>query len=1356
MNSRLKTTLVALFFIVGIFNLYAQQVQYFEKILTGEGEANLSVRKVIQDHSGFLWLATFSGLYRYEGDDFIIPHTFGNNEEINSDVTSVLCDNNNNLWIGTNQGLSKYDLEKDKLITYHPDAKDSASIHSDKIRSLAMDSKGRIWIGTSDAGLIVYDPENEKFTDVVVKSTDNQSPVYIKTIFIDSNGVVWLGTLGTGLFSFIPSEVEATSVMHFHSNDTGSFISNNYVYCIYEDTDGTLVAGTRNGLNRFEKNLRTFLTVRSPGPEKGDMINYFRSIVRDASGKLWIGTFSGVILCDSFSDLETGNYQLLKHYQNVPYSISHDQILDIYKDNSGVIWIGTENGLNKFSPYQNQFQPLHGDEIDNLSEQTATDFCNYMDGVLILTLSDGLLLKNKKGITKIFEDYLTVYNNEKLYSLFVDAENNIWIGTFRGLLIKINLSTKTISAFNHSNNNVPIYSISESRNGVLLIGTGGEGMKYFNKRTEKFSTENSLSGVNINHILEDSKGNLWVATQQGIFKNSYETSSFEYYLPDNPDSLVNPNIFNEVAESAEGTIYVGGRNGLYEYNQSSNKFFRKNFDVPFRFWLTNLQYDSKQNLWLNLNFNRIGIISKETGILRVFNINNGIRSIAHNRRGFFIDKNDELYLSGFDRIFSINTSGIITNLYSPTPVLTRLIINNNEVRPGTELNRQVILENDIRFQEKIILNHQNKDFTIYFTSTSYMIPRDNKYRYILHGYDREWQTGNERKANYINLNPGYYEFEVYSANNDGIWSDSPARLSVRIRPAPFLSWWAFCIYFIILVVSVIEIRRIILARIRLKHELIVERVKRDKEEKFNQERLRFYTNVSHELRTPLTLIMAPIKLLIDGEKSDSVTSRLHNLILNNAQRLLSLTNQLLDFRKSLFEGMKLKATYSNISEIIKSNISAFEYMTREKNITLNYDEEEELTGWVDQEKFDMILFNLLSNAVKYTPDNGFINVHLKVKKDSTGLSASHAEISVANSGKGIPRQLHHKVFERFYQIGDEHPNAANGTGIGLSLVKNLVELHHGKIMLESDPGKLTTFTVLLPVEKEAYNDIEIFDFKRDADRRTKELMANLKRKKVRGETGRKKSVQQKILIVEDNIELSNFLSDFLSEEYFVSVAANGIEGIENSKTGNPDLVISDVMMDKMDGFQFCSMLKNDPEISHIPVILMTALASVENKMTGYKTGADDYITKPFEPELLKIRIKNILENIEKERKRFRNELNFSAIELTRSKIDEDFINKVTELLEGNLEKTDFDIDSVCRNLAVSSSQLYRKIKSITGLSPNEYIRNYRLKKAAILLKETNLNVSEIAYKVGFNDALYFSKCFKKMFGTSPTSYFSRT
>lgn len=1333
-------------------NVFAQQ-QYFDKIHTREGEAHLSVRQVMQDNNGVLWLATFSGLYCYNGGDYIFEHRFRHQQQINADVTAVVQDETNNIWIGTNDGLAKYNPESEELVIYRNQEGAADAIGSNKIRSLAVDEDGRIWVGTFDQGLYLYLPESDGFRAVRFDEKASTPPVYIRKIFAGDGDRIWLGTWNNGAYCFTYKNEKVDSVLNFREESAERSLSNNFVYEITKDTDGTMVIGTRGGLNVFNSESKRFEDVSSARFQAGDMTNFIRSIMRDNSGKLWIGTWGGLILCDSFSDIKTGEFQLLKHKRSVVSSISHSQVMDVFQDKSGVVWVATENGLNSYDPYFNQFQPLSGAAMDDLSEQTATDFFPYKNSLLFLTLADGIIEKKNGFLQPFASSLLRPYQNEKFYSLFVDSENNIWLGSFNGVLLKLNVANGTVLAYKHSEQNTPIYAICELRKNVLAIGTFGEGLKYFNVRTGRFSDNTGISGdVQINDMLIDSEKRLWIVTQFGIFKKDELDTSFEYFLPEN-NEVLHPNVFLSVAESKSGTIFIGGRNGLYEYQELEQSFVKNNFDTELQLWVTNLQFDSENRLWMNLNFNKIAQWNPKTSELLSFNVNNGIRSSSYNRRGFYIDKNDQIYLSGFDQVYMFDATQTVSNTYAPPPVFTNLVINNTDVHTDTELNDEFVLDKNIAYQKRLVLSHRNKDFSLSFSSSSYLNTRENKYKYRLQGIDREWHIGNERSVGYTNLRPGNYTFEVYSANNDGLWSAVPARLQIKIKPAPLLSTAAIMAYIFILAVAFYFSRRLILTRMKLRRALLVEKVKRDKEEKFHEERLRFYTNISHELRTPLTLIMGPAKELLSGDVPNSESSRLHQLIFKNSQRLLSLVNQLLDFRKSLHQGMTLKVTPCNLVRVVESNMEAFAYMANEKHIQVDFESNEPtLQGWFDVEKLDIILFNILSNAFKYTPDYGFVKLGIIKSEGNKIIPAEHVKLTISNTGKGIPKHLQEKVFERFFQVTNDSGSGNSGTGIGLALVKNVVELHHGKITVQSEPGESTTFSVYLPMHKQYYSEEEVFDFARDADRRTRELFNKKLEQKSDSVFEKKNSRSKTLLIVEDNAELRAYLQSFLSESYTVYAADNGQQGLECCKKHNPDLVISDIMMDTMDGIQFCKTLKSTPEISHIPVILMTALASVENKLQGYKVGADDYITKPFEPELLQIRIENTLEHINKAKKEFGKNPETAFGDLTVSKIDEDFLNQVIDLIDKNLDNGAFDIESFAKNLGVSTSQLYRKIKGISGVSPNEFIRTYRLRQAAKMIVDTRLSMSEVAYKVGFNDSLYFSKCFKKQFGVSPSKY----
>ena len=1333
--------------------LTAQQYQ-FEHIISEEGDANLSVRDIIQDENGIIWLATSNGLYKYQGDEFITKNKIHSSKELNKPLTALSQDKNHNIWIGSSSGLTKYNLANTEIKTYTKDTI-PGSLTSTQIRSLEVDKEGRLWIGTSNEGLILFQPEKGVFSKISFEKLNVSTPDYVKTIFIDSFGKIWLGSLNDGIYCFTYSSGTVNSVKNYRTDNFGE-LSNDNIYGFFEDPNGVLAVCTQDGLNIKAPGSETFEDISSKYFPLGYSTNYFREIMRDKNGKLWILTWGGLILTDSFSSLESGSYTLLKHSRNNPSSISHDQMLSILEDKSGIIWIGTESGLNQYSPYKNQFLPFHGEIVDKMSKQSITDYAFYEDGILMLSLSDGILYLHDGKIEKFCEELLLAekLRNDKMFSLLVASDNSIWIGTYNGQLIKIDKNCQTISIFKNASENNPINKLIELDGQNILVGSERNGLLYFNRQKLKFSFDEVLGGdYSIRDLYIDKNKKLWVATHNGVFFRNTSSKGYNFYIPNAQSEMPFVNSFNSIAESDDNKIFVGGRSGLYEYIPTESEFEKKEFNNITEIWITDMLFDSRNELWLNLNFNKVAKWDMQNDVLELFDVNNGVRSITHNHRGFFIDDEDILHVSGFEGFYAFDISKPIENEYSPHPVFTGLFINNTKVKPGKEINGQIVLKKNLNYQDQLVLNHKNKEFSISFTSTSYLNQKRNEYKYKLHGYNQDWIIGNDNSITFENIRPGKYTFEVFSANNDGYWSQVSSKLAIRIKPSPFLSIWAILGYLVVIIAITFQSIKMVKARILLRRQLLVEKVKREKEEKFHKERLKFYTNISHELRTPLTLIIGPIKQIMANEIKTDKNAGLNKLILNNSQRMLTLVNQLLDFRKSLHQGMKLKTSYSDPVEIVESNIQSFNYIAREKSISVIFNKDINIPkGWIDKEKLDIILFNILSNAFKYTPNGGFITVNLRTSKNE--LYGCCIEMSVLNTGKGIPKHLQEKVFERFYQVDDNSGSVNNGSGIGLAFVKNLVELHRGKITLESEPGKTTQFSVIIPIEKNAYTEDEIFDFAVDADRRTLELHHQSNTNISNNKDSSNSKNASKILIVEDNNELRNFIIEFLSDEFQMVEADNATKGLELCVGEMPDLVVSDVMMEGLNGWTLCKKLKSDPEISHIPVILMTALASQENKKTGYKVGADDFITKPFEPELLKIRIRNILENRAKIKENYLKNKITSVKELTISRPDEEFMDKMIGILEKNLDNPDFDVDSFCKEMSVSASKLYLKIKGISGLSPVEFITTYRLKKAAQLIKESDLSISEIAYKLGFNDPRYFSKRFKKQFGTTPSEFSS--
>jgi len=676
-------------------------------------------------------------------------------------------------------------------------------------------------------------------------------------------------------------------------------------------------------------------------------------------------------------------------------------------------------------------------------------------------------------------------------------------------------------------------------------------------------------------------------------------------------------------------------------------------------------------------------------------------------------------------------------------MITEFKIQNEEIEPGVEINGQIPLIKDINDIKDITLEYKNRNFSLQFSAPSYVKEKLNRFEYMLEGFDEDWisTTSNSRTVQYTNLFPGDYTFKIKSSNSDGFWSDVNAYY-ITIKPPFWLTYQALFLFLALLILIIYFIRKEMKNRLRLKQELVTEKVNRERDIKLNNEKLRFFTNISHELRTPLTLILGPAKQLLEesnNNSSDYQKSRF-NLIHQNASRLLNLVNQVLDFRKAQTGELKLKVSKTDILLFTTNTFDSFKEFAFNKQIDLNIiSEVENLFGWIDRDKFDKILYNLLSNAIKFTNKYGHVDLFVKLKENDKNTLV----IEVSDDGIGIPLKSQEKIFTRFYQATNSKENNT-GSGIGLSLVKSLVELHKGTIVVISKPNEGSTFTVEIPIDRESYTKKEVFEFISNKEVDEPEIFVPAKRKTTNTE------IKDKVLVIEDNIELRKYLIDYLSAYYKVYEAENGKEGLQLCRKIKPMLCVADVMMPVMDGLEFCNELKNDEFISHIPVILLTALSENEDKVKGYDVGADSYLVKPFDPSLLKSVIVNTIKTRLELKAKFSNEMESEVGLLTHSPIDKELMDQVTNIIEEHIDDVDLTTNYLCQELGMSSSKLYRKIKELTDLAPNEFIRTIRLKKSAQLLKTKKYNVSEVTDLIGFNDPLYFSRCFKKQFGFPPS------
>ncbi len=1334
-----------LFFCLITFYSHSQNIK-FTHYNDNNGLSHNSVRHIVQDKKGFLWLGTFSGLNRFDGYQFknYMSTSASANKLYNDDITALeLDEKSNNLWIGTRKGLTLFKLDTQVFTTFFSKKDDPNSLPEEEIRSVYVDKFKRVWVGTKTKGLYMFFLKENRFEKIPIKGFD-----YVKEIFEDKKGNIWIGSYEKRSVAKITMDTKGAIV---RINDFTLFVPNSnaknpYVNFIYEDAKSDIFVGTRQGLYKLDKKNNRFVNLYIENKEiRGSLGPYFLSVARAPDGKYWVGTLGGLLVCKQLEDIQKGDYKWYYSVLSEDTSIVDNLVSALYFDASGVLWIGTEDGLDKYDPYENQFT-LNKDISRFIGNQAPRirGFAKTHDGkVIVVTSHNGLFISNAKG-------FMPLYNNDKdIASIYSDDGKTFYCGLWNGNLMVYNYATNSSKEISLGFESSAVFAFCRIDPQTMMVGSFGEGAVVLNTKTMEVQVSKGklLPGFQINAIEKDNNSNIWFATETGVVRYNITSGKLKTYksLSKKENGIPYDDNVSDVMIDKKGMVWASTRYGLCLYEPSKNKFKSiSHFKELSGKWITDILSDTNGDLWLNINNNSIAWLKANLKDINIYHVNSGNRLDVFSSSGFFNFDSSKIYLGGKNGIIYFSPHTMKKNNWSPMPIITEFQIQNEEVFPGMEINGQVPLVKDLNYDRKIELNYKNRNFSLQFSEPSFANEKLNKFQYMLEGFDKNWinTNSNSRSVQYTNLYPGNYVFKIISSNSDGHWS-KVASYEIKILPPFWLTPTAFLLIFLVLSAIFYFIRREIKNRIRLKQELLTEKVNREQDIKLNNEKLRFFTNISHELRTPLTLILGPAKQLLDESSinaTDYEKSR-YNLIYQNASRLLNLVNQVLDFRKAQSGELKLKVSKTDIVAYSKNIFDSFKEMAYNKNITLNFiSENEAITGWIDNDKYDKILYNLLSNALKFTNKYGNVDLSIRLKEGEEEILM----IEVSDDGIGIPLKSQEKIFKRFYQASNSKLNNT-GSGIGLSLVKSLVELHKGFIKVESAPGKGSTFRVEIPVDRSFYDAKEVFEYALKNDNQSL-LVPEKTSKKIIQNT----ELKQKILVIEDNTELRKYLIDYLSDYYKVYDAENGEEGLKICKQIKPILCVADVMMPVMDGLKFCTELKKDEFISHIPVVLLTALSENEDKVKGYEIGADAYLVKPFEPSLLKTVIENIIKSRAELKAKFSGEVESKVSLLTHSPIDEEFMAKVTNLINDNLSDLDLSTEFLCDKLGVSYSKLYKKIKELTDLAPNEFIRTIRLKKSAEFLKSKKYNVSEVTNLVGFNDPLYFSRCFKKQFGFPPS------
>ena len=1372
MLQRLRKGLV----LTGIFLLlqtvvFAQEKDFaFRHLSISDGLSQSSVIAITQDQKGFLWFGTRDGLNKYDGHEFTVyKHSQKDTLSIsNNDILEIITDSKGNLWVGTFNGLNRYDYRRDRFISYFNKNGDSTSLSDNSIWAICEASNGDIWVGTAQ-GLNRLNRQTGEFERFYHDPQDasSLSHNYVLDLYEDREGFVWVAT-AKGLNRVNTSNTGQVSFSRFLDQEGNGPLYDHFFQSIAEDQEGNLWLGTKHGgLAKFNKNNEHIQVYRHlPGQASSLSSNDVRSLTFNEEGRLWVGTYAGLNLLDP----KTGKVRRLLSQRENPHSLPKNSVKSIYQDAHGSLWVGTYyGGVSMLDPQNSNFKNY---KYTSSSEGLSFDVVSALvegpdDKVYIGTEGGGVnVLDSKTGSFSLLAGAELSSHNIK--SLYLEGAEKLWIGTFNAGLNILDLKSGRVNVYQvdkaipHSISDNNVYAIARMNDSLFWVGTHGGGLNLFNKNTGRFKhiqekPSNQLSSNLIRNLEVDAKGNLWVGTQYGLSFLSAENIQkrnfvFKRYFYD--ESQQTGEDILTIFEDSQSRIWVGTNEaGLHLFNPQADAF------VPFNLSALSslnsqvvhgIREDANHHLWISSNQGLVRFNPADSSI-RKFDESNGLISNEFNNGSCLRTADGQMFFGSFKGLTCFHPDSLTVNRFTPPVVLTDFKLAGQSAKAG---RGEQVLKANIADTRELKLEYDQAIFAIDFAMPNYINPSNNQYAYRLKGLEENWNISRNNRATYTIQKPGTYVFEVKGANSDGFWNEQPTLLTIQVAPAPWKTWWAFLIYGLVIAVALYLLVQVLLSRSQLKHELELEHLSRERQNSLNQMKLQFFTNVSHEFRTPLTLILGPLEEIIANYRGSNTLFKQLLPIQKNANRMLRLIDQLMDFRKYENNHLQLKAAEGNIVNFVKEIYLSFsQYASLHKLDYRFHSECEEIMVWYDRDKMERVIFNLISNAFKYTPDGGKIEVVVRP------LSGK-AEIAVIDSGVGMAPEHMEKIFERFYEV-DQYENVfttkyKRGTGIGLALAKGITDLHSGEIKVESTLNKGSTFTVqLLQGNQHLRDDQMIRNFKGSDDVTHYEISAYLPEAEEVEVSAEALKNASTILVVEDNEDVRQYLKNIFCKEYKVLEASNGREGLEIALDQEPELIVSDVMMPEMDGIEFCSSIKKNIKTSHIPFILLTARTSLVFKHEGLETGADDYINKPFNVKELQIKVRNLIASRKIVREKFSSESIVKPSDIAVTSLDEELLEKALQIVEENISNELFDVATFCEELGVSRTMLFTKIKAWTNLTPNEFLRVMRMKRAAQLLEQNKLTIAQVGYKVGFKNPKYFSKCFQRHFNETPTAYAKR-
>lgn len=1350
MLTRKFLTIVLLFW-VSIFWINAQDYK-FRTLSPDGGFYYDGVLSIEQDNNGFIWVVMENELYRFDGYQY---KRYGNLfREIDPSARWIFMNiaiGQDLILVNTNNGLYKYNIISDSFERIY-----------DNVSVIKFDKKNNLWIRNDGTWHIL----NIQDGTIETPLYDGSPISYMGPAFCTYNDDLYLFTNHSRIYRFNYNKREF-----------------NLCFKTPEEHGNILAAKAYKGklwmyvqkYGLYKIDLSTFNLEGQFDFYNGDNNASVRAFYLDKYGDIWFGTMNGIHILNP----ESKEWKHFSHSKVDPFSLPNNSIWTIGEDKQQNVWIGTYSGKIAYVNLEEKdvFETYKPEETQ-LNHTPISAFAEDSKYIWVGTEGGGINRINKTTqeftyFTSNSTSHRIEFDNIK--SIIVDKDENLWIAMYTGGLDYYN--TKTNQRTNFKPDGTENSLITNSIRKIILEPDSGLWIvyqyaipiiSYFSFEKKSFThleIDKEAESLYLFDMIRTGDNQLWLINNEKLYKVDTNTYTVEAIESD-ASTFMN---FQTLCSDHSGNIWIGTiGNGFIKYDPNTATYTSftdvLNYNINSIYSICN---DDEGNLWMGTDNGLIRYNIAQNSFSK-YDKKDGVQGQVYYPLASMKGANGELYFGGTNGFTIVDPKNISYNSYKPKVIISDFFIDHKP----SKIN---ISAKDSSFiYDELILKYDQQNFGFKFSSDNYLIPEKNHYKYRLKGYDDRWieVDASNRTALYSKVPAGTYYFEVLAANNDGIWSDTPAVIKIVRKPAPWFSWWAYILYFLVSIAIIYFILRYYIDKKKLKNQLYIENLEKEKKEQIHQAQLRFFTNISHDFRTPLSLILAALERL----RQEGLKEYYYKILNNNSQRLLNLINELMDFRTVENGKMKLGVEPTDINLHIEELASDFSDYAKQQNITFNIlkDKQLPLDIYVDKHIVEKIVMNLLNNAFKYTTEGGSIEIKTYLDPDAftsrfetsytikgETVTEEYFSIVVSDTGVGISKESIASVFERFYKVNTVNTDSHLGTGIGLALVKSLVLLHKGSITIYSERDKGTDMVVNLPLDKNIYNDNEILqneDFIKITQENKKEAQQDAINTEYPKEILEKKILlrdKKRILLAEDNDDLRDLVAKTLSEEYEVVEAANGMIASKLIQEMDIDLVISDIMMPFKDGVQLCHETKNDMSTSHIPFILLTAKTSLESKIEGADSGADIYLEKPIDLNLLKISIYNIFKHQQHLKEYYAKNYFVDSAELSSNEHDNKFLKKFIEIVEANIDQPEMDVNYIAKQLSMSRSKLYTKIKTLTDKSIVEFLLGYRMRKAARLIIEEDMTMSEVMTHVGLESQSYFTNAFKKEFGETPTSFASK-